>query len=298
VVVIEGNKANATEAASAITAFLLTPEGAAKPFSLSEALHNAKLDTANLKQNIKDQTQGLNSEITGAGGKLANELGAGRKTPGGDAPKGPSSGTSKAFEGLQGEGMAPSAYADTYGGQRWNSGRTGSPGNFSGGGKGHASSGDDGLYDTIVGMLNDAGGTVTGDPQTDAAEAAYMMSVGSDGWEATKNMTSDERQSYWQDEQNRQLVGSDVGRPRDDEGTSGPFIIFGNANMRRAMFQFQAKAIEARKGRAGGAESQSGSSGVKMPMGQDGKPVPERNMGTLNWDKIMEINEVINPTRQ
>ncbi|MBI1292903.1 hypothetical protein GC173_16945 [bacterium] len=296
IAVVEGQKASLTETAAAVSSYLLTPEGAAKPFSLTDALHAAKISTADLKQNVKDQTAGLSSTVESARSKMGKEIGAGRTTPGGES-KGPSSGRSKAFEGLKGEGMAPPKYADTFGGERWNSGRTGSPSNFSGGGKGQTSSGDeDDLNATIAGMLTDAGGTVTDDPKANAEEAAYMMSVGSDGWEATKNMSKDERKSYWEKEQNRQMLG--VGRPRDDQDQGGPFIIFGNENMRRAMFQFQAKAIAARRGQAGAPEQQAGgTSGVRLPASKDDKPMPERNMGTINWDRIMEINETVNPTR-
>ena len=68
--------------------------------------------------------------------------------------------------------------------------------------------------------------------------------------------------------------------------------------MRQNMFRFQARAIEARRGRAGSAETSNSSGPVRLPGGHDDRPVAERQGGTINWDAVLQINELVNPTRQ
>lgn len=305
-VLVEGRPASRLAAATAIQSHLAAAGPAVAPFRLSEALANARVDASRLKSDLAGQTQGFQTNVTSGSAKAAERMGLQPSTGGPPAStvgNAPGSGRAKAMDAMGSQGPITGRNADTFAGQSINNRASGGgAGNFAGDGRSHAASGseDDGLYDTIVSMLNDAGGTVTGDPQTDAAEAAYMMSVGSDGWEATKDMSQSEREAYWRNEYNRQMLG--VGRPREDDNPSGSgtgFIIFGNKAMRENMFRFQARAIEARRGRAGSAQaSNAGGGPVRLPGGNDDRPVPERQTGTINWDAVLQINELVNPTRQ
>lgn len=109
--------------------------------------------------------------------------------------------------------------------------------------------------DAVDTMIADSGINTTGNRATDTAELVYFMMVGSDGYEATRNMSAAQRQAYWAGQAQAQRTGAD--RPRDDEnftaGGSGLPIYIGAGqfgNEIRAL----GRALDAVKGRAGGGK--------------------------------------------
>lgn len=198
---------------------------------------------------------------------------------------------------------APRGYGDTYGGEKMNnSSGSGGARNFSGGGIGHKSDHDSDLFGEIAGMLTEMGGKTTGDPQKDAEELAYAMSVGESGWAATKDMGKSEREAYWRNEANRQLWGSD--RPREDYVRgSGPWRPFGTGTMKQRQLKFIERAVQARQGAAGGANdgrgdrSSSGGGTQMVTRNLAGGAVREGGAGQINWDAVFRINQQINPAR-
>lgn len=256
----------------------------------------------NLKMRIDAQASGLSTTATKKGAlsdlKREHESRTANESDSNGGMKRP-------LDGIQNNNITPGKYTDTFGGERINRGRSGDSRDFRGSTSGYASDGDetagntesDDLNNDIAAMLTDIGGKTSGDAQANAEELAYAMSVGSDGWEATKNMSKTEREEYWTAERNRQLGGS-ASRPREDQESYGSFRPFGSKAMRDAQRRFVDRAISARRGAAGGGtQSQSGGP-VRFPTGADDRPERERSAGTLNWDRILFINTQINPTRQ
>lgn len=175
--------------------------------------------------------------------------------------------------------------------------------------------------------LQAAGGTVTGQGFTDAAELAYAQSVGSDGYQATKDMTNSERIAYWTAEQNSQMTGGKPmtpeqaaaerdsqargagGRPREDDnpsaGGSGVPIYLGAGAFGNEIRGVE-RAVNARIGRAGGAgdgrgdqQAAGGTGGMAMQRGaQLGAPTGPGPTGTLNLDAALSINRLVNPGSQ
>ena len=218
--------------------------------------------------------------------------------------------------GMSGGPVTPGKYRDTYGGQRINSKNQHSTGDYSGGGQGQTSEGDSDKA-TIEQMLRDGGGEVTGDPQTDAEEAAYMMSVGVDGWNATKDMTSEQRSAYWnsvaQDQRGYMSGGAAAalasnqrkgGYDNPDADPSGNFIPFGTPEMQAVQMRFVRRAIAAHNNKADGGGSDprtdqtTGGTGTAIPQyAKDDKAQREHTGGTINWDRVLQINQLVNPPR-
>lgn len=257
-----------------------------------------------LKQRIDAQAAGLSTSADKRGGLADLQRERNARTAG--MNEGSEGGTKKPLGGLENNNITSGRHTDTFGGERINRGRSGSPGDFRGGGAGHAMDGDEDptegnteaqdTADTISQLLSDLGGKSTGSTQGDAEEVAYAMSVGSDGWEATKNMSKSERESYWSNEANRQRWG-EAGRPREDQDSYGGWRPFGSRKMREAQRRFLDRAISARKGAAGGGVQQQSGGPVRFPTGADDRPERERGAGTLNWDRILFINTLVNPVR-
>lgn len=223
--------------------------------------------------------------------------------------------------GLTGGAVTPSRYTGTVGGNRINRGSTQDYNNIKGGTQGQVSEGDGGddLYSTICSMLSAAGGVVTGDRQRDANEAAYMMSVGVDGWNATKNMSGSQRAAFWAREAASQRTGgatmthaeaaAEVARQRSggydnpDADPAGGFRLFGTPVMQELQLRFVRRAIAARRARAGGGDDprtdQAGATGgAIMPQaGADDGIVHTQSAGSINWDEVCKINELVNPPR-
>jgi hypothetical protein len=132
------------------------------------------------------------------------------------------------------------------------------------------------------------------DHTADATEVPHMMSVGTDGWEATKNMSWDQRQSYWESEAQKQAAGSDVKLPSDDSEHNG-FHLVGTPEMRRSQMNLIDRLIAAKVTAAGGALPQQSGGRVALPNSQDDAPQREKSNGTINWDQVFAINEVVNP---
>ncbi|MEW6313016.1 MAG: hypothetical protein AB1513_03050 [Pseudomonadota bacterium] len=271
----------------------------------SSKLSGAKVDAGNIKQKVDSSDLKIGAPERKGG--LADVAREHAQNLGGDDKTNPSKFGDKS--GLMGSNVVTGSDADTFGGERANRGKTGDTRNFAGSGKGRASEGDPttesaqdqatGGKGTIGEMLRMEGGTPSGNDQADAAELAYAQSVGSDGYAATKNMTQEQRQSYWTEQKNKQQAGT----PREDDMGGGNVTLVGTPQMKQQQMKGIGKAIAARKGAAGGNDDprmeRGGSGGpVRQMVGQDDKPQRSREAGTINLDKVLEINTKVNPTRQ
>lgn len=240
--------------------------------------------------------------------------------------------------GLQGSGklqgpknVVGGRHADTFAGDRLNNqggditlgGRPGRVGNFGRGGQ--VSSGDDsGLGGLIAEMLKMEGGTPTGDATKDVAELAYAQSVGTDGYAATKNMSSEQRAAYWGAEQNRQMTGgggmtrADAEAERNRQQTGGKenpddcascgvssIPIFFNQGQFGNEIRGLERAVNSQLNQAGGGatdgrgdrDAGSGSTGGVMMTrnSQVDGTVRKQATGSLNVDEALKINRLVNP---
>ncbi len=271
-------------------------------------VRGAKIDAADLKQDMKLD------ELSSQGGKGLDGLRAKMMGLGGEEGKAPGktailgggktvgSGGAAAITDAVGEGgpIEGAKYGDTFGGKRVNGKQQGGKNNFAGNGKGRTSQGGDeeggAPAGTIAQMLTDSGGKPTGDTTKDATELSYAMSVGTDGYAATKDMSTEERKGYWEAERNRQLVGSD--RPREDDNPSGG----SGAPMGRQDIVTQERGLAGKRGGAGvGGDGRTdqqtggGSNGQMIARGLAGGPEREAGVGTLNMDAVLKINQVARP---
>jgi hypothetical protein len=279
------------------------------PESRGADLAGAKIDASSLKQDMKLDEMSKQGGGKGMDSVRAKMMGLGGeegKTPGkstilGDG-KSVGSGGAAAITDAVGEGgpIEGSKYGDTFGGQRVNGKQQGGKNNFAGNGKGRTSQGGDdeggAPAGTIAQMLTDSGGKPSGDTGKDAVELQYAMSVGTDGYAATKDMSTEERKGYWEAERNRQLVGSD--RPREDDNPSGG----SGAPMGRQDIITQERGLAGKRAGAGGADdgrtdqqTGGGSNGQMIARGLAGAAEREAGVGTLNMDAVLKINQVARP---
>ncbi|MFM7332696.1 MAG: FecR domain-containing protein, partial [Brachymonas sp.] len=254
-------------------------------------------------------------------------------------------------KGLQGAGrlqgpqnIVGGRFRDTFAGDKLNNasgqdvtfgGNPGRVGNLDGGARvssgtsANAGSGGTGFAfgaSTLASMLIEEGGTPTGDSAKDAAELSYAQSVGSDGYAATKNMNTTERQSYWGAERDQQMTGGGRMTPADAEaernrqqqggkenpdacascGGNGLPLFLSNGQFGNEIRGVE-RAVNARINRAGGAadgrgerDASSGSTGSVMMSRntQAGGTVRAAQTGTLNVDEALKLNRLVNPGAQ
>lgn len=306
------------------------------------AAFQGEIDGKLTEQDVAGRTGG--SGTLGGNRFGANFAPSGREGLAGEA-KG--SGLSSAGRLQATENVVTGRHSDTFAGNRINNagggdvtlgGRPGRVGNTDRGGQVasgmsvYAGSGGVGFAQPMTTSevaegLQAAGGTVTGQGFTDAAELAYAQSVGSDGYQATKDMTNSERIAYWTAEQNSQMTGGKPmtpeqaaaerdsqargagGRPREDDnpsaGGSGVPIYLGAGAFGNEIRGVE-RAVNARIGRAGGAgdgrgdqQAAGGTGGMAMQRGaQLGAPTGPGPTGTLNLDAALSINRLVNPGSQ
>lgn len=295
IAVVNGSSLNTADKA-AVMAYFTTAFNMTKPISLTDLDEFIK----DLKLNIKDQANQITSGPGGRNKKdrdLFEETGMRARNGNGESG---GHRTKKPMGGFQ-QSKIPTKYRDTFGGER--KGGAGEDVDHRGYNRGDSGGnamdgGDDDPASTIESMLRDSGGTPTGEPQADAGELCYAMSVGSDGYAATKAMSKSEREAHWTAERSRQLGGGgNVSYPNEGDTDEGTFRLFGNSAMRRAQLNFVRKAIEAKKGAAGAPNKESSGGKVKWRQGEDDRPEHEAGGGTINWEKVMEINTKVNPVR-
>lgn len=268
----------------------------AQPLGGARDSGSAAISDVNLKQNIDlkglaGQSQGqsdlkqggLQSGMQGQlGGKAALLGESGGVQSSGDKLK----------ESLGKQGPITGSNADTFGGGRINAKNQGGTGNFAGTGKGKTSSGE---------LDDKAMGGAKGSPE----ETRYEQQAGDVHYKATENMSQSDRQTYWAKEEKSQREGSDpapkggaAGRPRDDTlGTgSGP--------MTRQDVNFQRRALDARTNATGKGDDRGdqqptgGGDGRMIERNKADGPDREKGTSTVNMDKALEINKVVNPVRQ
>lgn len=247
--------------------------------------------------------------------------------------------------GLQGAGrlqgtqnIVGGRHLDTFMGNRINNasgqditlgGKPGRVGNLDRGGQVSSGAGgknDAGLGGLIAEMLKMEGGKPTGDATQDAAELAYAQSVGPDGYAATKDMSTTERQSYWGSERDQQMTGGGRMTPADAEaernrqqqggkeipdacascGGNGLPLFLSNGQFGNEIRGVE-RAVNSRVNRAGGAadgrgerDASSGSTGGVMMSrnAQAGGTVRAVQTGTLNVDEALKLNRLVNPGAQ
>jgi hypothetical protein len=249
----------------------------------------------------------------GFGGNTAIEDSA--KTTGSNIGRG-------GLDGLQSNRIITGRHGDTFAGNRLNQGVDAR--NFGGGGgarRGQVSSGDEGDSASLGGNRYIIG--VTSDEEDAANEAEYAQAVGTDGYEATKDMTYGQRLEYWAKERDRQMGGGASGselqaernrqqigvRPREDDnpsgGGSGAPIYLGAGQFGNEI-RGVGRAVGAKVGAAGG--SGDGRADQQVSGGDTGGPAMQRgeqlgleravNAGPINWDAALRINQLVNPGSQ
>ena len=155
----------------------------------------------------------------------------------------------------------------------------------------------------VRGQLKAEGGTPTGNGEADARELAYAQSVGGGAYKATKDLTSEERQSYWSLRQGHQQRGTNQPQGDDNFSAGGNGVPFGTPEMQRETMARMGRAIAGKTAAAGGANDGrgdrdgGGGSGGGVVMQRDDKlgvAKPENN-GRLNLDAVYKINQYVNP---
>jgi len=243
----------------------------------------------------------INSQHTGDTG---NFRGSSAGNAGGGTAGGGSRGGSNSTGGnTVGSTSSSSSSANDKGPSRSSSSPDGMSGGSGGRGGGGGGGGSEKTDPTIDQMLRQEGGTPTGNAAKDTAELSYAQSTSGAAYQATKDMTAEERKAYWADEKNTQGIGTDK-KPREDAMGSGSGAPVGTT---RAMQEQNAraaeKALEARKNKAGGNSDdqrveQTGSGGPVMEtVGNDDNLQKVQGAGTINIDRILEINKTVNPVR-
>lgn len=245
----------------------------------------------------------INSQHTGDTGNFRGSTAG--NVGGGTAGGGPRGGSNPTGGNTAGTTSSPFSSPDNNPGPSRSSsapdGMNGGRGDRDGGGG--KKGGNEKTDPTIDQMLRQEGGTPSGNAAKDTAELSYAQSTSGAAYLATKDMTPAERTAYWAAEKSKQGIGNDE-MPRDDAMESGSGAPVGTTRaMQRQNALAAEKALEARKNKAGGngddqrVEQSGGGGPVRETVGNDDKPQQVQGAGTINIDRVLEINKTVNPVR-
>lgn len=300
VATVDAQPLSAADLLKASTYFQLT----SCPISIADI---AKLDMSKMKQDIDAQANGLQTTVEKKGG--LSDLAKQHNAQTGRDQDTPAS-VKKPLDDFKNNSVTPRNQRDTFGGHRVDDPLNHSPSDYHGNSRGLTMDGDEDTPTVDEGQgvadaqkaVADGGGHLSGDPQQDVEECAYMMNCGSADWQATKDMNQVERKAYWNDKRREQKGENDphikgVYTPRESDDGYGGFKIFGTPQMREMQRRFIDRAISGRRGQADGGVQQTGGGAMMPQTSKDDRPDKERGGGTINWDAVLKINQVVNPGR-